>query len=85
MRQMILSLIQAKTEETEKNIIEVERLEHDVDVLYTSTKLGFSKYDQTVPTSAFLNLYDLLKEIEDAADSCEYTADQARMILMRGQ
>jgi predicted phosphate transport protein (TIGR00153 family) len=85
MRQMILSLILAKTEETEKDIIEVERLEHDVDVLYTSTKLGFSKYDQTVPTSTFLNLYDLLKEIEDAADSCEYTADQARMILMRGQ
>jgi predicted phosphate transport protein (TIGR00153 family) len=85
MRQMILSLILAKTEETEKDIIEVERLEHDVDVLYTSTKLGFSKYDQTVPTSTFLNLYDLLKEIEDAADSCEYTADQARMILMRGE
>jgi predicted phosphate transport protein (TIGR00153 family) len=85
MRKMILSLIQAKTEETEQNITRVEELEHDVDVLYSGTKLGFSKYDQTVPTSVFLNLYDLLKEIEEAADSCEYTADQARMILIRGQ
>lgn len=85
MRKMILSLIQAKTEETEQDIIQVEALEHEVDVLYSGTKLAFSKYDETVPTSAFLNLYDLLKEIEDAADSCEFTADQARMILMRGQ
>jgi predicted phosphate transport protein (TIGR00153 family) len=84
MREMLLSLIQAKTEETEQNIIQVEKLEHEVDVLYNSTKLAFSKYDKAIPTSVFLTLYDLLKEIEEAADSCEYTADQARMILIRG-
>jgi predicted phosphate transport protein (TIGR00153 family) len=84
MRNIILSLIQAKMEETEQWINQVEKLEHDVDVLYTSTQLEFMKYDKVIPTSVFLTLYDLLKEIEEAADSCEYTADQARMILIRG-
>jgi predicted phosphate transport protein (TIGR00153 family) len=84
MRNMLLLLIQAKTEEAEQAIIQVEKTEHEVDDLHVETKLAFSKFDKTVPISAFLTLYDLLKEIEEAADSCEYTADQVRMVLIRG-
>lgn len=84
MKKMIISLIQAKTEETEQDIMEVEKTEHEIDELHVKTKLAFSDYDKTIPTSEFLTLYDLLKEIEEAADSCEYTADQVRMVLIRG-
>lgn len=83
MRNMLLSLIQARTEETEMGIVQVEKFEHEVDELYTDTKLAFSNFDEVIPTSTFLTLYDLLKEIEEAADSCEYTSDQVRMVLMR--
>ena len=84
MRNMLLLLIQAKTEEAEGAIVQVEKTEHEVDELHVETKLAFSNFDKTVPISAFLTLYDLLKEIEEAADSCEYTADQVRMVLIRG-
>jgi predicted phosphate transport protein (TIGR00153 family) len=85
MKKMIISLIQAKTEEAEQYVEEVEKTEHDVDELHVKTKLAFSDYDKAIPTSVFLTLYDLLKEIEDAADSCENTADQVRMVLIREQ
>jgi uncharacterized protein Yka (UPF0111/DUF47 family) len=85
MKKMIISLIQAKTEEAEQNVTDVEKTEHDVDELHFKTKLAFSDYDKAIPTSVFLTLYDLLKEIEEAADSCENTADQVRMVLIRGQ
>jgi uncharacterized protein Yka (UPF0111/DUF47 family) len=84
MRDMLLLLIQAKTDEAEAAIVQVEKTEHEVDELHVGTKLAFSNFDKTIPISSFLTLYDLLKEIEEAADSCEYTADQVRMVLIRG-
>jgi predicted phosphate transport protein (TIGR00153 family) len=85
MKKMLIALIQAKTEESEQNAAEVEKIEHEIDELHMKTKIGFSDYDKAIPTSVFLTLYDLLKEVEEAADSCENTADQVRMVLIRGQ
>jgi predicted phosphate transport protein (TIGR00153 family) len=84
-KKMLIALIQAKTEEAEQYVTEVEKTEHEIDELHVKTKLAFSDYDKTIPTSVFLALYDLLKEVEEAADSCENTADQVRMVLIRGQ
>ncbi|MFQ6085033.1 MAG: DUF47 domain-containing protein [Candidatus Bathyarchaeia archaeon] len=63
---------------------EVERLEHDVDELFADSRSRFKKVTPAeLSTGSAIILYDLFKDIERAADSCEDVSDLVRLLALR--
>lgn len=65
------------------NILEISKLEHDVDVILFNTKRKLSELNLSEDVYVGLTIFELINLIEDITDYAEETADFIRVINFR--
>lgn len=79
----IQKLMDGKLEESLKEADEVERLEEKVDKLYQKARGGLQNIETNViQVGSIILLTQFLEHVEQTADSCEDTCDQARVMAV---
>jgi len=77
-----INLLEKDLDETMKCVLEVERLEHQVDDERHSVQLLFLKFADQLSAPILLLLDDILHFMEGVTDYCEDTGDIIRMLII---